>query len=169
MVGEFGLELDAEVIIYDGTSIADRNKHAAFAAVYFGGSEQRDLEAVRELILSSAPVIPSVGPNVDFDTGIPNFLQSANGLSCRKEDPAMSELAAAMLECVGLLRAQRRVFVSYRRTESRATAVQLHDLLSARGFDVFLDTHDIRPGDSFQDGLAGAFAQKPTVSLFAKR
>lgn len=65
----------------------------------------------------------------------------------------MTELAAAMLECVGLLRRQRRVFVSYRRVEARAAAVQLHDVLSARGFDVFLDTHCIRPAEPFQDVL----------------
>src|SRR3546814_3711382 len=58
-----------------------------------------------------------------------------------------------MLECVGLLRRQRRVFVSYRRVESRAAALQLPDLLASRGFDVFLDTHDIRPGEPFQDVL----------------
>ncbi|MFD2649195.1 toll/interleukin-1 receptor domain-containing protein [Devosia albogilva] len=29
----------------------------------------------------------------------------------------------------------------------------MHDLLSSKGFDVFLDTHDIRPGDPFQDVL----------------
>ena len=58
-----------------------------------------------------------------------------------------------MLECVGLLRRQRRVFVSYRRSEARAAAVQLHDVLSARGFDVFLDTHSIRPAEPFQEVL----------------
>jgi hypothetical protein len=31
--------------------------------------------------------------------------------------------------------------------------VQLHDELSGRGFDVFLDTHDILPGDVFQEML----------------
>ena len=29
----------------------------------------------------------------------------------------------------------------------------MHDLLIAKGFDVFLDTHDIRPGEPFQDAL----------------
>ncbi|MFL6728029.1 MAG: toll/interleukin-1 receptor domain-containing protein [Sphingomicrobium sp.] len=45
------------------------------------------------------------------------------------------------------------MFVSYRRTEARNAAVQLHDELTARGFDVFLDTHDIRPGEPFQEVL----------------
>ena len=36
---------------------------------------------------------------------------------------------------------------------SRDAAVQLHDALTARGFDVFLDTHSIRPGKVFQDDL----------------
>ena len=31
--------------------------------------------------------------------------------------------------------------------------MQLHDELSCRGFDVFLDTHDIRPGTDFQEML----------------
>jgi hypothetical protein len=153
MVGEFGLSLGDEVIIHDGSSVTSRDKHAAFAAVYFGGVERPDLEAARDLVRSSAPVIPSVPPGVDFGAAVPDFLQSANGLGRRVGDGAMFELATALLECVGLLRTQRRAFVSYRRTESRAAAVQLHDLLSTRGFDVFLDTHDIRPGDPFQDVL----------------
>ncbi|MBX9591661.1 MAG: toll/interleukin-1 receptor domain-containing protein, partial [Hyphomonadaceae bacterium] len=52
-----------------------------------------------------------------------------------------------------LLRRQRRAFISYRRIESRNAAMQLHDLLTSRGFDVFLDTHDVRPGEPFQDVL----------------
>ncbi|MBE9112049.1 hypothetical protein IQ273_21830 [Nodosilinea sp. LEGE 07298] len=139
MVGEFKLALNDEIIVHDGASIAERNKRAAFAAVYFGGSEQPDVEVARELVRSSAPVVPLISPGVDFSTAIPDFLQSANGLGRREDDPTMSELAMAMLECVGLLRTQRRVFVNYRRTESRTAAVQLHDLLSVRGFDVFLD------------------------------
>jgi len=153
LVEDFGLVLGDDVLVHDGATVAGRDKRAAFAAVYFGGAEPTDLEAARELVRASAPLIPTVAPDGDFGHEVPHFLQSANGLKRRNDDPEMTGLAAALLQCVGLLRRQRRVFVSYRRVESRAAALQLHDLLSARGFDVFLDTHDIRPGDSFQDVL----------------
>jgi hypothetical protein len=64
--------------------------------------------------------------------------------------PKLEALAAALLECVGLLRPQRRVFISYRRVESANAALQLHEALGSRGFDVFLDTYDVRPAEDFQ-------------------
>jgi hypothetical protein len=57
------------------------------------------------------------------------------------------------MECAGLLPRQRRVFVSYRRAEAREAALQLFDALSARLFDVFLDTHGIAPAEDFQTML----------------
>jgi hypothetical protein len=153
VIDDFGLVLGVELLVHDGASVVGRNKRAAFAAVYFGGDITADHEAVQELLRESAPVIPTVAIDGNFGSQIPDFLQFSNGLKRRADDPNMTELAAALLECVGLLRRQRRVFVSYRRIESRAAALQLHDLLSDRGFDVFLDTHNIRPGDSFQDVL----------------
>jgi TIR domain len=153
LVDEFGLALGREVMLHDGAMVAGRNKHAAFAATYFGGEGKLDLEAAQDLVRSSAPIIPTVGPTQDFATVIPSFLHTLNGLRRRADDPTQIELAVALLECVGLLRRQRRVFVSYRRVESRAAAMQLHDLLSAKVFDVFLDTHDIRPGEPFLDAI----------------
>jgi hypothetical protein len=153
LVDDFGLVIGAQVILHDTASVASRNKHSAFAAAYFGPGEQVDIEAARKLIRSSAPIIPTFGSRQNFATAVPDFLQPFNGLRRRADDPRQTELALALLECAGLLRAQRRVFVSYRRAESRAAAIQLHDLLSARVFDVFLDTHDIRPGEPFQDVL----------------
>ena len=153
VIEDFGLALGDDVLVRDGCTVALRNKRAASAAVYFGGPDATDIEAAQELVRASVPLIPTVAADGDFGRQVPDFLQSANGLKRRKDDPGMTELAAALLECVGLLRRQRRVFVSYRRVESRAAALQLHDLLTGRGFDVFLDTHDIRPGDPFQEIL----------------
>ncbi|WP_316205308.1 toll/interleukin-1 receptor domain-containing protein [Bradyrhizobium sp. SZCCHNS3004] len=153
MVADFELAVGTDVIIHDRTSIAARDKKAAFACAYIGGDATMDVEIAKSVIKDSAPVIPSVGPDENFATAVPAVLSFANGLRRRADDPDMKELAAALLECVGLLRKQRRVFISYRRTESRMAALQLHDVLASRGFDVFLDTHDIRPGEPFQDVL----------------
>jgi hypothetical protein len=153
MVGDFGLNMGADVVIHDGVGAANRDRHAALAAAYFGGAASMDLTAVDELIGSSIPVIPTIAATGNFAVQVPRQLHFSNGLRRRAEDPNMTELATALLECVGLLRHQRRVFVSYRRLESRWAAVQLHDLLASRGFDVFLDTHDIRPGEPVQDVL----------------
>lgn len=65
-------------------------------------------------------------------------------------DHGPHRIAIALLECVGLLPRQRRVFVSYRRDGAREAALQLFNALSARAFDVFLDTHGIAPGEDFQ-------------------
>lgn len=153
LVAEFGLKVGAEVTLRDSGSLPDRDKHAAMAAAYFAGPDHAETEAAGILVGASIPVIPTLGPACDIASDVPDFLASANALRLRADDAAMTELASALLECVGLLRRQRRVFVSYRRTESRAAALQLHDLLASRAFDVFLDTHSIRPGDPFQDVL----------------
>lgn len=153
LIADFDLEVGRDVMIRVGNSFDEREGHAATAAAYFGGMVQADQELTRRAFASSLPVIPTVPAAGDFGAMVPAFLQGANGLRRRADDPEMLELAVALLECIGLLRSQRRVFVSYRRVESRNAAVQLHDLLSGRGFDVFLDTHDIRPGEPFQDVL----------------
>lgn len=150
---DFGLTVGKGVAIRTGADIASRNIHASSAAAYFGGVDAPDTEAALALVTASVPVIPTINDGQEFNAAIPDFLQGFNGHRRRADDPDLKELAMALLECVGLLRRQRRAFVSYRRVESRAAALQLHDELSSRGYDVFLDTHDIMPADPFQDVL----------------
>jgi hypothetical protein len=148
----FGLELGRDITLHDASSVPTHPTHAAFASVFFAGIQLNGLDVARRLLGASIPVIPVLPSGGNF-ADLPVELRSVNGLKIRDDDPQLVELAAALLECVGLLRKQRRAFVSYRRTEARAAAAQIHDLLAAKAFDVFLDTHDIRPGDPFQDVL----------------
>ncbi len=153
MASEFDLCVGDHVRIYNSETVMERNRSAAFTAVYFGGSSQVDIETAQSIYNESVPIIPVVSNLELFSSHIPEFLQPTNGYCLNGQDPDMKELAALMMECVGLLRRQRRVFVSYRRTESRDVALQMYDVLTEKGFDVFLDTHDIRPGELFQDAL----------------
>ena len=152
-VADFGLSIGEDVIIHDAESVVGRNKSAACVAIYYGNPGHVDADIVKRIGRESVPIIPTIGPTENFNTHIPDFLQALNGHRRRNDDIAMTELTSAMLEAVGLLRRQRRAFITYRRVEARTAASQLHDLLTARGFDVFLDTHDIRAGDPFQDVL----------------
>jgi hypothetical protein len=153
MASEFELDIDNQIIIYDAETVKQRNRSSAFAAVYFGGLPQVDIDAANSIFTESVPIIPVVNSLEQFSICIPEFLQPTNGFCLNGQDTEIKELATLMMECVGLLRRQRRIFVSYRRTESRDAALQIHDLLMRKGFDVFLDTHDIRPGEPFQDVL----------------
>ncbi|MGX5830879.1 toll/interleukin-1 receptor domain-containing protein [Mesorhizobium sp. 43Arga] len=153
LIGDFGLSVGRGVAVRLGSGFDERERNAASAAAYFGNPDLVGQDVVRRAIADNVPIIPTIPAKGDFATLVPEFLRGANGLRRRNDDRHMDELAVALLECIGLLRRQRRVFVSYRRIEARSAAVQLHDLLSERGFDVFLDTHDIRPGEPFQDVL----------------
>jgi TIR domain len=148
----FKLEIGTGLDLVDPVSCLTRDQKQAFAAVYFGGAtpDSNSLKAVTELMRQNVPIIPVVDELTGFSTKVPEALCAANGLQISNAGPRFEVLAAALLECVGLLRRQRRVFISYRRTESANAALQLHEALSSHGFDVFLDTYDVRPGEDFQ-------------------
>jgi len=150
LIAPFGLHLGAEVTCsIRPTSFTPSQKTAA--AVAFFGDLGVSEEGLSSVLASGIPVLPIPSTDSAFGTEIPAPLRALNGLSYRTHGP--ERIATAVLECVGLLPRQRRVFVSYRRTEAREAALQLFDALSARLFDVFLDTHGIPPAVDFQNML----------------
>lgn len=153
VAAEFGMAMPADVAIRTVTDADRRDVKASTAALYFGGDPGRDLPLVDALEVARVPVVPVLAHGAKFEDSVPPKLGPVNACFIDPKDGRLDALAAVALECLGLLHRQRRVFVSYRRNDSRDVAVQLHDELSARGFDVFLDTHDIRPGEQFQDML----------------
>ena len=130
-----------------------RNPKAATVALYFGGDPSVDLNAVNQLEAAKVPIVPVVEKGASVTAAVPGEIAHTNACLLEAGDDTLEALASVTLEVLGLLHRQRRIFISYRRSDSREAALQLFDELSSRGFDVFLDTHDIRPAQAFQEML----------------
>ena len=76
-----------------------------------------------------------------------------------------AQVATSLLEMLGLVEKERKIFISYRRSETSALAVQLHTELVQRRFDVFLDRFAVEPGVDFQRRLDEDLGDKAFVLL----
>jgi len=149
-VGMFNLRLGHEVGWEVRPEAFNPDQQRSSAAVFFGG-ENPPLANVAKLLERGIPLLPIASDVNRVNEEIPELLRPLNCLAYTANGP--QRVATALLECAGLLPRQRRVFVSYRRGEARDAALQLFDALSARLFDVFLDTHGIPPAEDFQTML----------------
>lgn len=149
-VVRFGLHLGDDVVcLIRSTYVAPSQKTPA--AVAFFGAAGVSEEGLDSLLHSGIPVLPIVSAEGCAQRELPPRLLAFNYLTLAGH--GLQRIATALLECVGLLPRQRRIFVSYRRDGARQAALQLFDSLSARLFDVFLDTHGIAPAEDFQSVL----------------
>lgn len=146
----FGLRLGEDVgLDIRPCTFTPRNRTSAAAA--FFGSEVASAMDVSALLSRAMPVLPVVSSLARVRAELPAQLWPINSLEYGAA--GARRVASALLECAGLLPRQRRIFLSYRRDEARLAALQLFDALSARLFDVFLDTHAIAPAEDFQSAL----------------
>lgn len=149
----FSLAVPDELEILTADKLSERNPKAATVALYFGGDPTIDVKIVDQLEAAKIPIVPVVEKGTSVTEAVPVEIAHTNACIVDAEDATLEALASVTLEVLGLLHRQRRIFISYRRSDSREAALQLHDELSSRGFDVFLDTHDIRPAAAFQEIL----------------
>lgn len=85
-----------------------------------------------------------------FTNEIPDFLSNQNGVTFNDNIVKISNI---ILEGFELLRKNRKLFISYKRSESSNIAIQLYEFLEKNNFDVFIDTHSIDKGEEFQEEL----------------
>lgn len=147
-IAPFGFTLGRE-IAWSVDDIANFNPpNRIGAAIAFIGAPNISTSGLVNLLRKGIPVIPVATNFNTVSKEIPESLRKLNCISY--QDEGAQRIATALLECAGLLPRQRRVFLSYRRNESRDAALQLFSELSARRFDVFLDTHGVAPAEDFQ-------------------
>jgi hypothetical protein len=133
IVKPFGLSLGTEIGWSVRPSIFNPPDKALAAVAFFVGPGVSDT-GLDEVFRRGIPILPVVSKLERHQTETPSSLWNLNSISYESEGAA--RVATAVLECVGLLPRQRRVFISYRREEAREVALQLFDELSARQFDV---------------------------------
>ena len=174
-----GMAIGNEISIVANPGDLLINTGRTSAAAFFVAPGASD-EGFAELIHLGVPIIPVLRQG-RMAREIPALFKHLNALDIGKNSTA--RLVSALLECVSLLPIQRRIFLSYRRTEGREAALQMFDALSERQFDVFLDTHGVPPAADFQFTLwqrlcdsdilimldtPGYFASRWTVAEFGR-
>ena len=165
-VAELGLNKESILVLQDSNFYTEYKKNAPAFCLYFGNTigEFKDLCILDSLLKDATLVLPVVTDLNEFGKSTPASLKNINGF----ELPSLNEvekLVACILEGLSLLRLSRRLFISYKRDESSSVAIQLFEKLEKNGFDVFLDTHSIRPGEPFQEELWHRMADTDVVVL----
>lgn len=136
-------------------------------ALYFGSevgcSSLGCHDAIEALLAAKVPVVPVLREDQGFSTTVPSSLTPINALF-----HALDELITVsnfVLRSIGLTESQRRVFVSYRRSDALHMGEELWETLGKAGFDVFLDRFSIEPGADFQRRLEQRLREKAFVLL----
>lgn len=154
-IKDLGLS-ESILIIIESNNISEYLGNQPVFAVYFGDTNgnHKDLDVTQKLLKDGTMILPIFFGNPDegaFSKEIPCILSNQNGMQFK--DVELDRIANIILESFELLRNTRKIFISYRRNEATSIAIQLYEALEANNYDVFLDTHSIGKGDSFQDEL----------------
>lgn len=147
----FRLELGRDIQVSIKPVEFSPSDRSAGAAIFFGGHASDKLDPAAVMRGRSIPILPVATSESQLKAEIPESLRGFNCLFYDRHGP--DRVFATLLSCLGLLRSQRRVFLSYKRAEASAAATQLFGELSARNFSVFLDTHSVPAAVDFQEEL----------------
>jgi hypothetical protein len=150
-LADLDFKLGADVSLFVGSPNEFRPTGERCSAALCFPLSAKEEGSIGQLMKNGIPIVPVASTEKQFGVEFPNHVGALNGLCL--DTSGVQGIVLALLECASLLPRQRRVFISYRRDEASEAALQLYASLSARLFDVFLDTHDIHPGQHFQEVL----------------
>jgi len=165
-INELGLDEKSILILDSDNFWNDYHANVPTFTLYFSnrksGFKHRNI--LKKLIDDANLLLPIVKNLHEFTIHTPDEVHGINGFQLANNND-IEKLVSLIIEGLGLLRLSRRLFISYKRDESTGVAIQLYEKLEENGFDVFLDTHSIRPGEPFQDELWHRLADTDVVLL----
>ena len=121
-------------------------------------------KALQKAVDNQFPILPIVRQAEPGTVGdkLPSVIENVNTADW---DNRRSEAIVTLLGMLGLVEQERKVFLSYKRSDSTQVASQLHTELVRRRFDVFLDRFALPPGADFQTRLDEDLGDKAFVVL----
>ena len=105
-----------------------------------------------ELSVKEMRLLPVVKKISDFTYVVPEEFHSINAIEIQSVE-SITKLYNFILNYFGLVNYTRKVFISYKRSDTQVLAIQLYDALSKNGFTPFLDSYSIESGVDFQEYL----------------
>ena len=165
-IKELGLAKESILEINENNFHNEYKGNAPAFCLFFGSNSGsfKNIDLLEILIKDANLILPIVSDLKKFSSQIPKELANVNGFELATSND-IEKLVSSILEGLSLLRLSRRLFISYKRDESSTVAIQLYEQLEKNGFDVFLDTHSIRPGEPFQEELWHRMADTDVVVL----
>ena len=136
----------------------------AYLASEAGREDAGVTDVIEAALARDVAILPVVRADEDGSVTdkLPGSLRRLNATSWEEDGVAV---ATSLLRILGLVEAERKVFISYRQSETQELATQLHTTLVQRGFDVFLDRFSVEPGVDFQRRLEEDLGDKAFVLL----
>lgn len=118
-------------------------------------------QALEDARAAAFPVLPIGRDEAGLHLLLPDVIRRLNAIIWNDG----AEQAVKIARLLGLVESERKLFLSYRRTESEALALQLRRALSERSYDVFLDRFSVPPAVDFQERLDAELADKAFALL----
>jgi TIR domain len=138
-------------------------------ALYFADGSfeppEQVLDSLQMYLEAEIPVIPVLDSTADADRKLPEILRKLNAFALGQGN--YKALVDEVLSQIWLARTSRKIFISYKRSDSHEAAHALRDLLTGKGFEVFLDDATITAGKDFQRELSWWLNDADCVLLLA--
>lgn len=136
----------------------------AYLASKDGKKHEPTLRTIGEAVKSNVAILPIIVE--DPSEGITDQLPSEIvHLNAERWQELGTNVALALLAILGLIESERKVFISYKQSQTSDIAIQLFEELVKRRFDVFLDRYSVEPAVDFQLRLEEALSDKAFVLL----
>ena len=131
----------SDIAVMNEPDIRSRDRKIPFIGIFFGYPSVSDANhpILPDLIADSVVIIPLVDDLRSASNYVPPLLAHINCLASSRAAPNTPRIVSLIFENFRLLRSERRLFISYKRSEAQGVAIQLYEKFGMHsGFDVFL-------------------------------